>query len=146
MPKIIWIMELVGTTNEVQDPNLILKSLSVTKEAFQEQVDILKGLSFKKFYGILEHRLDEHERWVLDYASHNEEIEQSLHSISMDLRKLENDLYDIEIWDEINLPPMKSYIEEWFQQRMDSLVQEVQQPINRTPLTIDNNIKNTSAS
>jgi trehalose/maltose hydrolase-like predicted phosphorylase len=65
-------MDLAGTTNEVQYPNLILKSFSVTKEAFQEQVDILKGLSFKKFYGILEHHLDEHERWVLDYASHNE--------------------------------------------------------------------------
>jgi hypothetical protein len=68
-------MDLAGTTNDVQDPNLILKSLSVTKEAFQEQVDILKGLSFENFYGILEHCLDEHEHWVLDYASHNEEIE-----------------------------------------------------------------------
>ena len=27
-------MDLAGTTNEVQDPNLILKSLSITKEAF----------------------------------------------------------------------------------------------------------------
>jgi hypothetical protein len=61
-------MDLTGTTNEVQDTNLILKSLPVTKEAFQEQVDILKGLSFEKFYGILEHRLDEHKRCVLDYA------------------------------------------------------------------------------
>jgi len=68
-------MDLTETTNEVQDTNLILKSLSVTKEAFQEQVDILKGLSFEKFYNILVHHLDEHEHWVLDYASHNEEIE-----------------------------------------------------------------------
>jgi hypothetical protein len=30
----------------------------------------------------------------------------------MDLRKLENDLYDIEIWDEISMPPMRRYIEE----------------------------------
>jgi hypothetical protein len=124
-------MDLAGTTNEVQDPNLILKSLSITKEAFQEQVDILKGLSFEKFYDILGHRLDEHERWVLDYVAHNEEIEQSLHSISMDLRKLENDLYNIEIRDEINMAPMKIYIEEWFQQRMDSLVQERLQLVTR---------------
>jgi hypothetical protein len=62
--------------------------LSVAKEAFQEQVDILKGLSFEKFYGIVEHHLYEHEPWVLEYVAHNEEIEQSLHSISMDQRKL----------------------------------------------------------
>jgi hypothetical protein len=33
----------------------------------------------------------------------------------MDLRKLENDLYDIEIRDEINMAPMRNYIKEWFQ-------------------------------
>jgi hypothetical protein len=139
-------IDLAGSTNEVQDPNLILKSLSMTKEAFDEQLDILKGLSFEKFYGIVEHRVDELERWVLDYSTHNEEIEQSLHSISMDLRKLENDLYDIEIRDEINMAPMRSYIEEWFQRRMDNLIQEGQQPVDTIPLTIDDNNKNASAS
>ena len=46
-------MDLAGGTNEVQDPNLIIKSFSMTKEAFQEQLDILKGLSFKKFMAYL---------------------------------------------------------------------------------------------
>jgi hypothetical protein len=139
-------IDLAGSTNKVQDPNLILKSLSMTKEAFDEQLDILKGLSFEKFYGIVEHRVDELEHWVLDYSTHNEEIEQSLHSISMDIRKLENDLYDIEIQDEINMPPMRNYIEEWFQQRMDNLIQEGQQSVDTIPLTIDDNNKNASAS
>jgi hypothetical protein len=42
----------------------------------------------------------------------------------MDRRKLENNIYDIEIRDEINTSPMKSYIEEWFQLRIESLIQE----------------------
>jgi hypothetical protein len=54
-------------------------------------------LSFEKFYDILEYPVDKLESWVLDYSTDNEEIEHSLHSISMDLRKLENDLFDIEI-------------------------------------------------
>jgi hypothetical protein len=139
-------MDLSRTTSEVQDPKLILKSLSVTKESFKEQVDILKGLSFEKFYSILEHRLDEHECWVLDYASHNEEIEQTLHNISMDLRKLENDLCNIEIRDETNTTPMKRYIKEWFQERMDDLIQEGQEPVNRTTMLIDDNNTNASDS
>jgi hypothetical protein len=139
-------MDLSRTTSEVQDPKLILKSLSVTKESFKEQVDILKGLSFEKFYSILEHCLDEHERWVLDYASHNEEIEQTLHNISMDLRKLENDLCNIEIRDETNTAPMKRYIKEWFQEGMDDLIQEGQEPVNRTTMLIDNNNTNASDS
>jgi hypothetical protein len=139
-------IDLAGSTNEVQDPNLILKSLSMTKEAFDEQLDILKGLSFEKFYNIVEYRVDELESWVLDYSTHNEEIEQSLHSISMDLRKLENDLFDIEVQDEINVAPMRSYIEEWFQRRMDNLIQEGKQPVDTIPVTVDDNNKNASAS
>jgi hypothetical protein len=42
-------IDLAKITNEVKDPNLILKSLLMTKEAFGEQVDILKGLSLKSF-------------------------------------------------------------------------------------------------
>jgi hypothetical protein len=41
---------------------------------------------------------------------------------------------------------MKSYIKEWFQQRMDSLVQEGQQTVDGTPLIIDDSNKNASAS
>jgi hypothetical protein len=139
-------IDLAGSTNEVQDPNLVLKSLSMTKEAFDEQLDILKGLSLEKFYDILEYRVDELENWLLDYATHNEEIEQALHSISMDLRKLENELFDIEIQDEINVAPMRSYIEEWFQRRMDNLIEEGQQPVGTIPATVDDNNKNASAS
>jgi hypothetical protein len=118
----------------------------MTKEAFNEQLDILKGLSFEKFYSIVEYCVDEVESWVLYYSTHNEEIEQALHSISMDLRKLENELFDIEIQDEINVAPMRSYIEEWFQRRMDNLIDEGQQPVGTIPVTVDDNNKNASAS
>jgi hypothetical protein len=64
----------------------------------------------------------------------------------MDRSKLENDLYDIEIRYEINTAPMKSYIKEWFQLIMESLIQEGKQPINMSPLPIDDSNKNASAS
>jgi hypothetical protein len=118
----------------------------LTKKAFDEKLDILKGLSLEKFYDILEYGVYEVENWLVDYSAHNEEIEQALHSISMDLRKLENELFDIEIRDEINVPPMRSYIEEWLQQRMGKLIDEGQQSISTIPLVVDENNKNTSAS
>ena len=64
----------------------------------------------------------------------------------MDLRKLEKDLYDIEIQDEINMAPMRNYIKEWLQQRMDNLIQEGKQHVDMIPLTIDDSNKNASAS
>jgi hypothetical protein len=51
-------IDLAGSTNDVQDPKLILNSLFLTKQAFDEQVEIFKGLSFEKFYGILEYNED----------------------------------------------------------------------------------------
>ena len=52
-------IDLAGSTNKVQYPNLILKSLSLTMQAFNEQVYILKGLSLEKFYDILEYGQDD---------------------------------------------------------------------------------------
>jgi hypothetical protein len=52
-------IDLDGSTNEVQDPKFILKSLFLTKKSFEEQVEIFKGLSFEKFYVILEYSEDD---------------------------------------------------------------------------------------
>jgi len=48
-------IDLEGSTDEVQEPKLIINSMFMKKQQFHEQVDILKGLSTKKFYGIVEY-------------------------------------------------------------------------------------------
>ena len=52
-------IDLAGSTNEVQDPKLILNSMFLTKKQFDEQVEIFKGLSTKFFYRILKYNEDE---------------------------------------------------------------------------------------
>jgi hypothetical protein len=139
-------IDLARSTNEVQDPNLILNSLSLCKQAFNEQVDILKGLSLENFYDILEYGQDDVDNWLVDYSTHNEEIEHALHSISIDLRKLENELLNIKIYDEINVPPMRSYIEEWLQRGIDKFTDEGQQLVGTILVAIDESNKKTLAS
>ena len=48
-------INLAGRTNEFQDLNLIVNLLMLTKQAFDQQVDSLKALSFKTFYKIVEY-------------------------------------------------------------------------------------------
>ena len=48
-------VDLDGSTNGVQDPKFILNSLFLTKQQFDEHVDIFKGLSIEKLYGIIEY-------------------------------------------------------------------------------------------
>ena len=48
-----------GSTNEVQYPKLIFNLLFLTKQAFDDQVQIYKRLSFENFYDILEYGEDD---------------------------------------------------------------------------------------
>jgi len=137
-------IDLARSTNEVQDLNLILNSLFLTKQAFDEQVDILKGLSLKIFYDVLEYGQDEVDKWLVDYSAQSEEIEQALHSIYIDLRKLENEFFNIKIWDEINVAPMKSYIEEWLQRGIKKLIDQGKKPVGTIPVVIDESNKKAS--
>jgi hypothetical protein len=114
-------IDLAGRTNEIQDHKLILNSLFITKQEFDEQVDIFKWLSFEKLYGILEYSEDDVENWLVDYSIKNQDIEEALRNISIDLRDLEGELFNIKIWHEINMAPMRSYIEEWFKKIFDKL-------------------------
>jgi hypothetical protein len=48
-------IDLAGSTDEVQYPKLIFNSIFMTRHQFDEQVEILKGLSVGKFNGIIEY-------------------------------------------------------------------------------------------
>jgi hypothetical protein len=88
--KILTKIDLARSTDEVQDPKLILNLMFMTKKQFDEQVEILKGLSAKKFYGIVEYNGEEIDNWLVDYSVKNQYIEEEIHGISHDLRDLED--------------------------------------------------------
>jgi hypothetical protein len=111
--------------------------LALTKQAFNEQVDIFKGLSLEIFYNILEYGEDDVDNWLVDYLVQNEEIEQAFCNLSIDLRELETEIFNIKIQDEINVAPMRSYIEECLQREIDKLIDEGQQVVAMIPVSID---------
>jgi hypothetical protein len=68
-----------------------------------------------------------------------------LHNISIDLRDLEDEIFNINIWHEINVAPMRSYIEEWFKKTIDKLTDEGKKAVETVPITVDESNKRTSA-
>jgi hypothetical protein len=82
-------VDLAGSTNEVQDPKLILNSLFLTKQHFDEKVEFFKGLSIENFYGIVVYDENAIDNWLVDYSVKNQDIEEILHSIFIDLYDLE---------------------------------------------------------
>jgi hypothetical protein len=109
--KRITEVDLVGSTNKVQYPKLILNLLFLTKKQFDEQVEIFKGLSVENLYGIIEYDEDDIDNFLVDYSVKNQDIEEALHGISLGPRDLEGELFNIKIRHEINVAPMKICIE-----------------------------------
>jgi hypothetical protein len=140
-------IDLAGSTDEVQDPKLILNSMFMTRKQFDEQVEILKGLSTEKFYGIIEYNEEEIDNWLVDYSMKNQDIEEAIHGISHDLRDLEGELFNIKIRHEINVAPMKNYIEDWFKKAIDKLTKEGQETtVETVPITTNEENKRTTTS
>jgi hypothetical protein len=137
-------IDLASSTNEVQDPKLILNAFFFTKKSFDEQVEIFKGLSFRKFYGILEYGEDDVENWLVYYSIKNQDIQEALRNISIDLRDLEGELFNIKIRHEINVAPIRSYIEEWFKKVVDKLTNEGKRTVETVPITVEEIHKRTS--
>jgi hypothetical protein len=95
-------------------------------------VEILKGLLAKKFNRIIEYNENEIEDWLVNYANKNEDIEDMFHQLSFDLRDLEGILFDIKIKHEINVSPMKYYIEEWLKGALIKITEENQEVVVST--------------
>jgi hypothetical protein len=81
-------LDLAGTTGEVQDPKLISNSILMTREQFEEHVEILKGISMEKFNSMTEYTEQEIESWLVEYVNKNEDIEVTLQQLSIDLENL----------------------------------------------------------
>jgi hypothetical protein len=81
-------IELAEKIVEVQDSRLIINSIFMTRKQFEEHVDILKSISVEKFNSIIEYDEREIENWLVDYVKKNQDIEESIHNISHDLRDL----------------------------------------------------------
>jgi hypothetical protein len=98
-------------------------------------------LSIEKFYRILEYNEDNIDNWLVDYSVKNQDIEEELHGISLDLRDLEGEFFNIKIRHEINVARMKSYIEEWFHKSIDKLTNEGKEAVEIVHVTFDENDK-----
>jgi hypothetical protein len=94
-------IDLEGGINKVHDPKLILNSMFLTKQQFDEQFEIFKGLSVENLYGILEYKEDDIDNWLVDYSVKNKDIEEVVHGIYLDLRDFEGELFNIKIWYDI---------------------------------------------
>ena len=100
----------------------------------------------EKFYNILEYGQDDVDNWLVDYSIQNDTIDQCLRNLSIDFSELEKELFNIKIWNELNVAPMRSYIEEWLERELKQLADKRQQTVSMIPVVINNINEKESAS
>jgi hypothetical protein len=120
-------LELVGSTEDVEDPHLIMNSILLSKEQMEEKLDSLKIASTKKFNNLTEYSETEVESWLVHYVNKNDDIEDTLHQLSMDFKDLENSLFDIKVRQEIMVAPMREYIENWLKNALIKITESDQE-------------------
>jgi hypothetical protein len=125
-------LELVGSTEDVEDPHLIMNSILLSKEQMEEKLDSLKIASTKKFNNLNEYSETEVESWLVCYVNKNDDIEDTLHQLSMDFKDLENSLFDIKVRQEIMVAPMREYIENWLKNTLIKITESDQEEVVAT--------------
>jgi hypothetical protein len=120
-------LDLAGTTREVEDPKFILNSIFMTKEQFEEKMELLKSASGERFNSLTEYSELEIESWLVNYVNKNEDIEDTLHQLSIDFQDMENSLFDIKVRHEIIVAPMRDYIENWLKNALIKITEPDQE-------------------
>ena len=116
-------LDIVGTIREVDDPNIILNSIFMSKEYFEEKIKSLKFASTERFISLTEYSEFEVESWLVNYVNKNEYIEETLHQISIDYWEIEDSWFDIRVRQEVIVTPMRDYIENWLKQALIKIME-----------------------
>jgi hypothetical protein len=68
---------------------------------------------------------EEIERWLVRYINRNDEAYDLLHQLIINLRKMENELFEIKKGHDIMVAPMRGYIEEWLRKFLIKLLSQI---------------------
>jgi hypothetical protein len=122
-------LKLVDLTKELDNPNLLMDTILMSKEKLLDQLEALKVAWASEFTDSIEFSEDEVERWLVRYINKNDDIEDTLHQLSIDLREMENELFEIKTKHEIMVAPMREYIEEWLRKYLVKITETDQHEV-----------------
>jgi hypothetical protein len=125
-------LKLVDLTKELEGIHLIMDTIILSREKLQEKLEALKVAWASEFSDSIGFSKEEVERWLVWYVNKNEDIEDTLHQLSLDLRELENELFETKTKHEITVDPMREYIEQWLKKALFKITEIDKQEVNNS--------------
>ena len=109
-----------------------------TRQKFEEIMENLKKLSVEKFNSMIGYTEDDIDKWLIEYANRNEDIETTLQNLSIDYREYENELFKIEFKQELIVSPLQQYIEEWLKRALIKIIEGSTEVVDTGHITATN--------
>jgi hypothetical protein len=140
-------LDIAGTTIEVSEPKYLSNSMLMTGHDFEEKIERLKRTSTKKFDNMIEFTHDDIDNWLVKYTNKNEDIENVLQNLSIILREIEKELFNINIKQEVTIAHLRDFIQEWMNTSI-AKISEIPAEVVMTsnPTTTNKNIKEATTS
>ena len=82
----------------------------VTRQHFEEKIEELNRTSTENFYNMIEFTHDDLDIQLVEYTNKNEDIENILQNLSVDLREIERELFNVKIKREVFVTPLRDFI------------------------------------
>jgi hypothetical protein len=103
-------LKFFDLTKELDGPHLLMDTILLSKEQILEQLEALKVAWDNEFSDSVGFSEEDIERWLVRYINKNNDIEDTLHQLSIDLGEFENELFETKTKHEITISPMREYI------------------------------------
>jgi hypothetical protein len=62
---------------------------------------------------MIEFTHDDIDSWLVEYTNKNEDIGNALQNLSIDLREIEKELFNVKVKQEVTITPLRDFIQEW---------------------------------
>jgi hypothetical protein len=69
------------------------------------------------------------EGWLVHYVNKNDDIEDTLHQLTMEFKDLKKELFNIKVRQEITVAPMREYIENWLKNALIKITESDKEKI-----------------
>jgi hypothetical protein len=122
----------VDLIKELDGPNLLMVTMLLSKETFMGTLNALKVAWENEFTETIKIFEEEVEKWLVWYINRNDEVDDTLHESGMDLREFENELFEIKTKHQINVAPLREYIEE----RLKKALIKIVEPKNQETIAV----------
>jgi hypothetical protein len=94
----------------------------ITKEQLDTELGMIKASWESEFDDLTEFSEDEIKWWLVTFVNNNEDHLASIEQLHSEFKEIEEEIFSLRVKQDIIVPPMKEYIEEWLKKSLAQIV------------------------